>query len=392
MAFSQLARHGARALITAVLASSSLAVTFSTSAAPALANTSWVESWACPTSITIYAVEDDPALAAPRVVFGPDSAHTREANLVGEVSGPSVPGGKGRQFIYFAETSLVAGGKGIVTAFGQRNESYGSFVVAASCDPLGSVRGISFEDLSANGARDAGEPLMAGAWWKLSGGGNWSICGYTGGDATFGPTVKPGTYILQPIAAPGFRATTQERNVLVRRLGQASLGNDLGFVRDAKSTGDACGQYDPKPTPPASVAPPTPNILGALSTAPNTFNAFLTAVEAAGLTDALNAADITIFAPTDAAFAKLPKATLDRLLANPAQLARILRSHVVPQRLATDALAGDHSLRTLGSFSLRARSKAGIVKINNLAIVGAPLTAANGTIFPIDTVLFTAAK
>jgi len=119
------------------------------------------------------------------------------------------------------------------------------------------------------------------------------------------------------------------------------------------------------------------------------FNTLLAAATAAGLAPALSGhTKLTVFAPTDAAFAKLPKATLDRLLSNPAQLARVLRSHVVPMRLAPDALAADRSLRTLGSFSLRARSQAGVVKLNNLAAVGAPIDAANGTVFPIDAVLF----
>jgi len=286
--------RSARALITALLASTTLGAL----AQPAFANTSWVESFACPTGISIYAVEDDPALPAPRVVFGPNSSNTREARLVGEVSGPGVPGGKGRQFIYFAETDLAPGSTGIVAAFGKHNESYGSFVVAQSCDPLGSVRGVAFEDLDADGARDAGEPLMAGAWWKLSGGGNWSVCGYAGADATFGPTVVPGTYLLTPIAGPGYRATTPTRAVLIRRLGEASLNNDIGFVKDPASTGVACSQYDPKPAPAASAAAATPDVLGALERA-GEYDALLTAVEAAGLVDALRQPNITVFAPTD---------------------------------------------------------------------------------------------
>jgi hypothetical protein len=371
----------ARALIAALSAAAALGGL----AQPALANTSWVESFACPTGISIFAVEDDPALPAPRVVFGPTSADTREARLVGEVAGPNVPGGKGRQFIYFAETDLAPGSTGIVAAFGKHNESYGSFVVAEKCDPLGSVRGVAFEDVNANGARDAGEPLMAGAWWKLSGGGNWNICGYTGGDATFGPTVVPGTYWLTPIAGPGYRATTPTRAVLIRRLGEASLGNDIGFVKDPSASGVACSDYDPKPTP--AVAAPAPDVLGALERAGG-YDAFLTAVEAAGLVDALRQPNLTLFVPTDAAFAKLPKATLERLLGDPAQLARVLKGHVVPLRLAPDGLATDRSLRTLGSFSLRSRAKAGVVTLNNRAVVGAPVDAANGIVFPIDAVLF----
>jgi uncharacterized surface protein with fasciclin (FAS1) repeats len=361
---------------------------------PTAANTSWVESFACPKGISIYAVEDDPALPAPRVVFGLIGKTMNEARLIGVVSGAGVPGGKGRQFVYWAEVSLTAGAKGTVTAYGQRNESYGSFTVADACAPLGSVRGVAFEDLNANGAREANEPVLTGAWWKLTAGGDWSICGYSGDDGTFGPTVKPSTYTLLPIAAPGFRATTPARTALVRRLGEAALNNDIGFVRDARARGDVCGQYDPRPAPVAVAGGTATSVAAELASSQYTiFNTFLITLKAAGLYDTLGiTGDVTVFAPTDAAFAKLSKTTLDRLLANPKELSRVLRGHIVTRRLSPEALAGSRRVRALSGEALVPQARNGVLRLNGRAAVAAPIQAGNGLIYPIDTVLFVAAR
>lgn len=366
---------------------------------PAAANTSWVESFACPKGVSIYAVEDDPALPAPRVVFGLIGKPMNEARLIGEISGASVPGGKGRQFIYWADVAFTAGAKGTVTAYGQRNESYGSFTVSDSCAPLGSVRGTAFEDLNANGAREANEPVLNGAWWKLTAGGDWSICGYSGGDGTFGPTVKPSTYTLLPIAAPGFRATTPARTALVKRLGEAALNNDIGFVRDARARGDVCGQYDPRPAPGAAapvaaVTGTATSVAAELASSQYTiFNTFLITLKAAGLYDTLGiTGDVTVFAPTDAAFAKLSKATLDRLLANPKELSRVLRGHIVTQRLTPETLARSRRVRALSGASLLPQARNGALRLNGRATVATPIQAGNGLIYPIDTVLFVTSR
>src|SRR5690349_8590705 len=69
----------------------------------------------------------------------------------------------------------------------------------------------------------------------------------------------------------------------------------------------------------------------------------VTAVKEAGLVDALNTAhDITVFAPTNDAFAKIPKADLDKVLADKAALTKILTYHVVPGRITPAQLAGTH--------------------------------------------------
>ncbi|MEO6062790.1 MAG: hypothetical protein ABIQ99_12705 [Thermoflexales bacterium] len=121
-----------------------------------------------------------------------------------------------------------------------------------------SVRGTAFEDLNANGKRDAGEPTMSGAWLKLSGGGSWFVCAYTGADATYAiPVVDvSATYIVFPIAPVGWKTTTPviKTKTVNTTNGFAFLYNDMGFVRDPSvKTVDGCDQYNPsRPVPPGA--------------------------------------------------------------------------------------------------------------------------------------------
>ena len=216
--------------------------------------------FACPQGISIFVTEDRLDLPAPQVDWATTNISPNigaRARLVGVLPDPNVPGGRARQFIYWDEVSLPAGAQGQVIARGQQNESYATFTVAGACPPLGSVRGVAFEDLNRNGARDANEPTITTASWKLTAGGDWYVCGTAGDDATFGPTVKPGTYTMIPVAQPGWRATTPPRVAVVKQLGFAALGNDIGFTRDPSSPGDRCGFGAPAVTP-APIGLPTP--------------------------------------------------------------------------------------------------------------------------------------
>ncbi|MEO8577288.1 MAG: fasciclin domain-containing protein, partial [Gemmatimonadales bacterium] len=73
------------------------------------------------------------------------------------------------------------------------------------------------------------------------------------------------------------------------------------------------------------------------------FNTLVAAVKAAGLAEALSGkGPFTVFAPTDAAFAKLPAGTVDGLLKDPVKLAAILKSHVVSGKvMAADVIKGN---------------------------------------------------
>jgi uncharacterized surface protein with fasciclin (FAS1) repeats len=125
-----------------------------------------------------------------------------------------------------------------------------------------------------------------------------------------------------------------------------------------------------------------------------TFKTLLAAAQAAGLADALaTTQNITVFAPTDEAFAKLPAGTVESLLKpeNKDQLVAILTYHVVPRKLASNQmLAGPFHVRTLKAKpdrSLAITKGADGVKVDNAMVVKADIMTDNGIIHVIDTVL-----
>jgi uncharacterized surface protein with fasciclin (FAS1) repeats len=110
------------------------------------------------------------------------------------------------------------------------------------------------------------------------------------------------------------------------------------------------------------------------------------AVQAAGLVETLQGpGPFTIFAPTDAAFAKLPAGTVDALLADKAKLASILTYHVVPGKvMAGDVKAG--KVATVEGESLTLGTQGG-VSVDRAKVVKADIVADNGVIHVIDSVL-----
>lgn len=116
------------------------------------------------------------------------------------------------------------------------------------------------------------------------------------------------------------------------------------------------------------------------------FTTLVTAVKAAGLVDTLKGpGPFTVFAPTDAAFAKVPKATLDALLADKAALTKVLTYHVVSGKLmAADLRAG--KLKTLEGQDLTIATMGGVT-VDKAKVLATDVAASNGVIHAIDTVL-----
>ena len=119
------------------------------------------------------------------------------------------------------------------------------------------------------------------------------------------------------------------------------------------------------------------------------FTTLARALQAAGLVDTLKGAGpYTVFAPTDAAFNKLPAGTLDQLLANPQQLRAVLTYHVVPGRVTAAQVAQLQSATTVQGEAVRISASGGTVRLNTSATVTqADVAASNGVIHVIDTVL-----
>jgi transforming growth factor-beta-induced protein len=133
---------------------------------------------------------------------------------------------------------------------------------------------------------------------------------------------------------------------------------------------------------------PTKDIVE-IATAAGNFKTLLAAAEEADLVDALKGAGpITVFAPTDEAFAKLPAGTVEALLADKDALTAILTYHVVPGAVTSDQVVKLSSAETLNGSDLTiAVTPDGKVKIDNAMVTMTDIKATNGIIHVIDAVL-----
>ena len=141
---------------------------------------------------------------------------------------------------------------------------------------------------------------------------------------------------------------------------------------------DGSGSFNGMATDPVATAASNNPVLSTL----------VTAVKAAGLVDTLNSAPaITVFAPTNDAFAKIPADTLNKVLADKATLTKILTNHVVAGKIAPDKIAGDH--KTLAGTTLTVKGSGEMLTVGkeNANIVCGNVTTANATVYIVDSVL-----
>jgi uncharacterized surface protein with fasciclin (FAS1) repeats len=139
----------------------------------------------------------------------------------------------------------------------------------------------------------------------------------------------------------------------------------------------------------SSVASQTKDIVDT-AVANGSFKTLATALKAAGLVDTLKGAGpFTVFAPTDAAFAKLPAGTVETLLKpeNRDRLRRVLTYHVVPGKVGSTDVTKLSTAKAVSGDTLNIAVKNGKVMVNNANVVTADVGASNGVIHVIDTVI-----
>jgi uncharacterized surface protein with fasciclin (FAS1) repeats len=118
------------------------------------------------------------------------------------------------------------------------------------------------------------------------------------------------------------------------------------------------------------------------------FKTLLKLAGEAGLAGALEGkGPFTVFAPTDAAFAKVPRATLKSLEHNRAKLRAVLLYHVLKGRITAAQLVKRHSVKTLNGQSLKVRVKHGVVTVGGVRVIKTDIAASNGVIHVINGVL-----
>ncbi len=143
-------------------------------------------------------------------------------------------------------------------------------------------------------------------------------------------------------------------------------------------------------SPALVAAPPAPSAKADIvdtAVAAGSFKTLAAALNAAGLTETLKGkGPFTVFAPTDAAFAKLPEGTVEALLKDIPKLTAILTYHVVPGQVTAKEVVKLSSVKTVQGQSL-ALSTASGVKVDGASVVEADVMASNGVIHVIDTVV-----
>ncbi len=143
------------------------------------------------------------------------------------------------------------------------------------------------------------------------------------------------------------------------------------------------------PAPAADMAAPKKDIVDT-AVAAGSFKTLATALQAAGLVETLKGkGPFTVFAPTDAAFAKLPAGTLESLLKpeNKAKLASILTSHVVAGNVKAADVVKLTEAKTVNGQSVKISVANGAVKVDGANVVTTDIAATNGTIHVIDAVI-----
>jgi uncharacterized surface protein with fasciclin (FAS1) repeats len=115
----------------------------------------------------------------------------------------------------------------------------------------------------------------------------------------------------------------------------------------------------------------------------------VSAVKAANLVDTLNGpGPFTIFAPANDAFAKIDKATLDSVMADPSgKLTKILTYHVVPGKHDADALVEAGTEKTVEGAEVKITRSGDTIKVNDASVICGNVQTANATVFIIDGVL-----
>ena len=169
--------------------------------------------------------------------------------------------------------------------------------------------------------------------------------------------------------------------------------DDTATDAGAETFGDGCaaiptdgkGSFNGMVTDPVATAASNNPLL-------TTLVAAVTAVP--GLADTLNSAPaLTVFAPTDDAFAKIPEADLNAVLADQATLTAILSHHVIGENLDPDALVGEHDTLNSDVVTVEGDTEAGMTVDGGTAnVICGNIPTANATVYVIDSVLMPTAK
>ena len=166
-----------------------------------------------------------------------------------------------------------------------------------------------------------------------------------------------------------------------------SMAPSMAAATATGEFGAGCAAVPTDPSNPGSFAAMAKVPVATAASGNPLLSTLAAAVRQANLVDSLNTAeDVTVFAPTNDAFGKIPKADLDKVLADQATLTKILTYHVVPGRLTPAQLAGTHKTLEGGEVTV-AGSGTDFTVNGNSAVVCGNVQTSNATVYIVDTVL-----
>jgi hypothetical protein len=232
----------ARAFITIVTLLTANFAFIATTPQPAAARIQRWDAHACKNGVYVSVEMDNAKDAAPAIGFHAPEQYGQMHIISTEIQENEPYDHIIYNYFAYLNPSVPIGGEITISHDGVGD---GKVTVGGDCSGLGRITGTAFLDKNANGVWDKGESIFPEAWMKVTGGGVWFVCGWVGGDATFGVPVKPGQYIVMPVAPKGYRTTTPKLNVDVIDLGFVAFDTNMGFVADPTAQGDACDQYNP---------------------------------------------------------------------------------------------------------------------------------------------------
>jgi uncharacterized surface protein with fasciclin (FAS1) repeats len=213
-------------------------------------------------------------------------------------------------------------------------------------------------------------------------------------------SVAAATALLSGVASTA-SAQPQTERAAAAATGKAStsLQGTARAVRDgaAPVAGVVAGAAQPAGAQ-ASASVSTPRVVAAgdlIETARKSgqFTTFIKAADATNLTGVLKTSpNLTVFAPTDAAFAALPAGELDRLMADKAALQKLMTHHVINARVDSSKIKGAKGpVNTVANEPVELDGSGEVLRADNAAIVQADILATNGVLHVVDKVLMGAA-
>merc|ERR1712166_805434 len=183
--------------------------------------------------------------------------------------------------------------------------------------------------------------------------------------------------------------TLEKEEVLVRSMGEAIMVNNADVVvADVEATNGVVHVVDKVLVPPKFPLALYPKDIVELSESQPALSTLVQALVAGKLTATLSGkGPYTVFAPTNDAFGKIPAAALQKLLANPTELDKVLEYHVLAAKFSMRDLMAVLSVQTLEGENVKVSGSGKVINVNEAKVLKANVEASNGVVHVIDTVL-----